>query len=123
MKKYLIRLLLGILLLWAIYFVLTFFFTIEIVSNRFAIVTIKNESGQHAKKVILRHNRGEIEVSGLDDKKEVRLIFKNESESSYKIFVTLSDDRTLTSDEVYFELGYRGTETIRLTDIITNNNW
>lgn len=123
MNKLIVGIAIGLLLGLLCYYSLTFFSSNEFITNDFARVTIKNESGKNAKKILLKHERGSIEVMGLSDKEEIRLIFRNGSENSYKIIVTFDNDITLTSDEIYFEYGYRGTETIKNLEIITENNW
>jgi hypothetical protein len=74
---------------------------------------MRNESGQKVKRIVLEHERGTISALGVNDKEELRIIFKNEGENSYNVSVTLSNDSTLASKSVYFEQGYRGTETIK----------
>jgi hypothetical protein len=123
MNKLLVGIAIGLFLGLFGYYSLTLFLSNEFVSNGFARVTLRNESGKNAKKILFQHERGTIEATGLRDKEEIRFIFKNGGENSYKITVTFDDDLTLTSNEVYFERGYRGTETIWDSGIITENNW
>lgn len=123
MNKLLIGIAIGILLGLFCYYSLTLFSSNERISNDYAKVTIKNESRRNAKKIMLRHARGTIEVSGLKDKEEVGIIFKNIGENSYNVTVTFDNDSTLTSKSVYIEYGYRGKEIIKDSEIITKNNW
>ncbi|MEJ7643742.1 MAG: hypothetical protein WKF87_04055 [Chryseolinea sp.] len=123
MNKLLIGIAIGLLLGLFGYYSLTFFSSSESVSNDFARVTIKNESGRNAKKVLLKHGNGIIETTGLSNKDEIRFIFRNMGENSYKIIVTFDNDLTLSSNPLYIERGYRGTEIIKDFEIITENNW
>lgn len=122
MKKLLIGIILGLLLGVIFYFSMTLFVSNEIISQNFARVTIKNESGRNVKSILLQHQRGEIEANGLNNEGEIRFIFENRGENVYHIIVTLENNTTLTSNEVYFEVGYRGTVTIKETEIIPNIN-
>jgi hypothetical protein len=124
MNKILVGISIGLLLGLIAYYSLTFFSPNEFISKDFARVTIKNESGINAKRILLQHRRGSIEAMGLRDKEEMRFVFRNgNAENSYKILVTFDNDKTVTSKEVYFEYGYRGTETINALVITTENNW
>jgi len=123
MNKLLIGIAIGLLLGLFGYYSLTLFSSNEIISNDYARVTIKNESGRNAKKIVLEHARGTIEASGLNDKEELRFIFKNIGENSYYVTVTFDNDSILTSKPTYIEHGYRGTEVIKDSEIITENNW
>jgi hypothetical protein len=119
MKNIFIGLAIGILLSVAVNYLLAFLSTTETIPNDYARVTIKNESGQLASRVQLRHGKGDIDISGLKDKEEVRLVFRNASENAYHIMVTFDNGSTLTSKEVYFENAYRGTETINASEVKT----
>ena len=121
MNKLSIGIILGLLLGVLSYFTLTLFLSFEIISQDFARVTIKNESGQNAKSILLQHG-GTIVANGLMDGEEIRFIFENKGENVYKVVVTLDNNVTLTSEEVYFEIGYRGTETIKKSEIVTESN-
>ena len=123
MSKLLIGIAIGLLLGLFGYYFLTLFSSNEIISNDYARVTIRNESGRNAKKIVLVHAHGTIEASGLREEEELRFIFKNISENSYNITVTFDNDSTLTSKSIYIEHGYRGKETIKDSEIITENNW
>ncbi|MES2138565.1 MAG: hypothetical protein V4511_02575 [Bacteroidota bacterium] len=123
MKKIIIGIVIGLFIGLIGYFALTVFYSYEPISKDFASVVIKNESGQRVKKIFLKHNSGTFEASNLSDHGQVRFIFQNGGENSYNISVTFDNDSTLTSQEVYFEYSYRGTETITKSKIITKNNW
>jgi hypothetical protein len=123
MNKLLLGIIMGILLVLFGYFCATLFYSNEILSKEFARVTIKNESGKNAKKIVLQHKQGSIVAIGLGDKGEVQFAFKNVGENVYKIIVTFDNDSILTSNEVYFEYGYKGVETIKGSEVITENNW
>ena len=123
MNKVLIGIAIGVLLGLCCSYAINSFSSTESISSDFARVTIKNESGRNAKKILLQHEKGTIEAAGLMDKEEIRFIFKNASENSYKIIVTFDNDSTLTSSPVYIEHGYRGTETIKELEIKTEANW
>lgn len=103
------------------YLASTLFLSFELISQDFARVTIKNESGHYAKSVLLLHD-GTIEAKGLENGREIRFIFENRAENVYKVVVTLDNNVTLASEEVYFENGYRGTETIKESKITTESN-
>jgi len=123
MSRLLTGIAIGLLLGLFGYYSLTLFSSNEIVSNDYAQVTIRNESGRNAKKIVLNHTHGTIEASGLKDKEELRFIFKIKGEDSYTVTVTFDDDSTLTSKSTYIEYGYRGTEIIKDSEVITKNNW
>jgi hypothetical protein len=125
MNRFLAGIAIGILLGLSGYSLLTFFSSNEFVADEFARVTIRNESGKNARRIVLQHGRGSLEARGLRDMEEIRFIFRNGGENSYKIIATFDNDRTLTSDEVYFEHGYRGVETINESAISTTleNSW
>ncbi len=123
MKKLITGIAIGLFIGLIYYFSITLYYSFETISKDFASVTIKNESGQKVKKIFLKHSRGTFEASNLNDLEEIRFIFQNGGENSYKILITFDNDSTLTTKGVYFEYGYRGIETITKTKIITKNNW
>ena len=122
MKKIILGILIGFILVLLGYVGISFNYTIEMVPHTLARVAIKNESGQHVKKVLLRHNRGSIEASNIGDKDLILFQFSNTTENSYTLSVTYSNDSVLTTQPNYFESGYRGTETITAGGIISSNN-
>ena len=123
MKKVIIGITIGLFIGLNCYFASTFFCSNEFISKDNASVTITNESGQQIKAVLLKHNRGTLVANNLNDKDQVRFIFTNRGENTYQVIVTFKNDSIMTSKEVYFEHGYRGTETITKTEIKTKNNW
>jgi hypothetical protein len=123
MNKLLIGIAIGLLLGLFSYYSLTYFTSSESIPNDFARVTIKNESGTNVKKVALQHDKGTIEATALMDKEEIRFVFKNSGENSYKVIVTFDNGSTLSSSPVYIERGYRGAETIKKLEIVTEINW
>lgn len=123
MTKLLIGIAIGLLLGVFGCYSLIFFTSHEIISNDYARVTIRNESGRDAKRIILQHAKGSMEALILKDKEEVEFIFINTGESSYNVTVTLDNDLVLVSKSVYIEYGYRGLEIINASEIITENNW
>lgn len=123
MKKLIIGLLTGLFIGLLYYFIMTSFYSYEPISNDFASVIIKNESGQRIKKISLKHNRGTFESTNLNNLEQIRYIFQNGGENVYYISITFENDSTLKSQSVYFEHGYRGIETIKKSKIITKNNW
>ncbi|MFN8359197.1 MAG: hypothetical protein U0264_04720 [Candidatus Kapaibacterium sp.] len=122
MKKIILGILIGFILVLLGYVGISFNYTLEMVPHTLARVAIKNESGQHVKKVLLRHNRGSIEASNIGDKDLILFQFSNTTENSYTLSVTYSNDSVLTTQPNYFESGYRGTETITAGGIISSNN-
>ncbi len=123
MKKLIIVLLTGLFIGLLYYFIMTSFYSYEPISNDFASVIIKNESGQRIKKISLKHNRGTFESTNLNNLEQIRYIFQNGGENVYYISITFENDSTLKSQGVYVEHGYRGIETIKKSKIITKNNW
>jgi hypothetical protein len=123
MKKLIIGLLTGLFIGLLYYFIMTSFYSYEPISNDFASVIIKNESGQRIKKISLKHNRGTFESTNLNNLEQIRYIFQNGGENVYYISITFENDSTLKSQGVYVEHGYRGIETIKKSKIITKNNW
>ena len=122
MKKAFHGILIGFILVLLGYAGMRLFYTLEMVPHTLARVTIKNESGQHVKKVLLRHNRGSIEATNIGNKDLVLFQFSNTTENSYTLSVTYSNDSVLTTQPNYFEHGYRGTETITAGGIISSND-
>ena|SRR5690349_11525907 len=122
MNRLLIGIILGLILGACGYLTVTIFTSFEIISNNSATITIKNESGQYVKLISLQHQDGTIEARGLRDKEEMRFVFSNQGENTYKVVATFENETTLTSQEVYFEIGYRGTETIKKDQIVTERN-
>src|SRR5688572_15669299 len=98
MNKLLIGIVLGVTLGVFSYFALTPFMSFEIVSNDFARVTVKNESGQYARSIVLSKGGGTIKANGLRDGEEVRFIFENKGENTIKLIVTLDNDVELASE-------------------------
>lgn len=123
MTKLIIGIALGLLLGTMLYFTCTLSYSLEPISKDPAIVTIKNESGQFVKKVLLQQGHGTMEVNGIPNKDEIRFMFSNLGENSFHITATLANDSTFTSKEIYIEYGYRGTETITKSGIDTQSNW
>ena len=123
MKKLILGITIGILFGLFYYFIMTFCYSYEPIPNEFATVSIKNESGQRIKKILLKHNRGTIESTYLNNLEEIRFIFQNNGENEYNLKVTFENDSILNSQSVYFEYGYRGIEIIKKSRIITKNNW
>jgi putative heme iron utilization protein len=123
MKKVFIGIVIGFLIALGVYYSLTLFSSQEWLSNDFARVTFVNESGKTLKKVMLQHERGTLEAREVKDHAELRFIFENQGENSYKIWATFDNDSTLTSDGPYFELGYRGVVTITDSAIVIKDNW
>ena len=123
MKKVFIGIVIGFLIALGVYYSLTLFSSQEWLSNDFASVTLVNESGKTLKKVVLQHERGTLEAREVKDHAELRFIFENQGENSYKIWATFENDSTLTSDGPYFELGYRGVVTITDSTIVIKDNW
>jgi hypothetical protein len=123
MNRLTIGILIGLVLGLLGYFVTNLFVSTEIISQDFARVAIRNQSGHFAKSVLLQHESvvSTIEARGLENGKEIRFVFESRGESTYKVIVTLDNNVTLTSKEVYFEIGYRGTETITESEIITES--
>lgn len=72
---------------------------------------------------MLQHNEGTLEAREVRDHAELRFIFENQGENSYKIWATFDNDSTLTSDGPYFELGYRGVVTVSDSAIAIKDNW
>jgi hypothetical protein len=122
MKKTIHGILIGFILVLLGYAGMRLFYTLEMVPHSLARVAIKNESGQHVKKVLLRHNRGSIEATNIGNKDLVLFQFSNTTENSYTLSVTYSNDSVLTTHPNYFESGYRGIETITAGGIITSND-
>ncbi|RAW01886.1 hypothetical protein [Pseudochryseolinea flava] len=124
MRKLYIILLLSFFVVFVGYYTWILFSTsTELISNDLARVTIKNESGHEAKLVQLQHGMGKLECHNLKNEGEVRFVFQNLGENSYSITAILDNGDTIRSKGVYFEIGYRGTETIMDTTIVTENNW
>ena len=123
MKKVIIGISIGLFIGLICYFASTIFYSNEFISKDNASVTITNESGQQVKKVLLKHKGGTLEANNLYDTDQVRFIFTNKGENSYQIIVTFENDSVMSSQGVYIEHGYRGTETITKTKIETKNNW
>ncbi|MBK9247525.1 MAG: hypothetical protein IPM69_05295 [Ignavibacteria bacterium] len=123
MKKTFLGILIGFILVLLRYVGMSFNYTLEMMPHTLARVAIKNESGQHVKKVLLRHNRGSIEATNIRNKDLVLFQFSNTNENSYTLSVTYSNDSILITQPNYFEHGYRGTETITAGGIISSNNW
>ena len=89
-------------------------------SNGLTQITVKNESGKNVKRATLQHHGGSFEATGLKNHDEVQFVFKNEGENVYTIHVTFEDASTLTSQEMYFEYGYKMTETIKRDTIVSD---
>ena len=123
MKKVLIGIVIGFLFSLLGYYSLTLFSSREWLSNDFAQVIIKNESGRTLKKIMLQHKEGTLEAREVRNHAELRLIFENQGENSYEIRATFDNDSTLTADGGYFELGYRGIVTISDSAIAIKDNY
>jgi hypothetical protein len=122
MIKFVMGIAVGMVLAFMGFFVKNSFSSREIISKDLARVTVKNESGKIVKRITLQHNNGTLEASPLSSGEEVRFIFNNGGENVYKILVTFDDGSTLASQGVYFEYGYRGIETIKTTEIVTESD-
>ncbi len=123
MKKVLIGIVIGFLLALGVYYCMMLFSSQERLSNDFARVTIKNESGKTLKKIMLQHGGGTLEAREVSDQAELRFIFENRGENSYIIRATFDNDSILTADGGYFELGYRGVVTISDSAIAIKDNY
>lgn len=108
MKNLNIGIVLGLLIGMFVYFVSTFWGSLEYISYDLACVTIKNESSFNIKKLTLKHKNGSIEATNIRDKEQIRFLFNNESENTFFINANLENDTNLISDEVYFESAYKG---------------
>jgi hypothetical protein len=122
MIKFVFGITVGIILAFVGFFVKNSFSSRETISKDLARVTVKNESGRTVKRITLQHNNGTLEASPLSSKEEVRFVFNNAGENVYKILATFDDGSTLASQGVYFEYGYRGIETIKTTEIVTEHD-
>ena len=110
------------LILAAILFIASQVFGIEWVTSNYAIVTIQNKSSKNIKRLVLNHNRGLIQADRLPPKNETRFIFENgSSENTYKVLVFFDNDSTISTNEIYFEYGYRATVTITDSGIVTKD--
>jgi hypothetical protein len=123
MKKIIIGIVIGLLLGLIGYLASTLYYSHEFISYDLASVTIRNESGQTVKKIFLKHGHGTLEATDIGNGDQIRFLFTNSGENSYDVTVTLDNDSVLKSNSVYFEYGYRGTETITKSEITTKNNW
>ena len=113
MKRTFIGLLVGAALGFVVGFLATKYLIIGAVPSGYVCVTIKNESGQHIKSIVLKRNSlNSIESNSLEDKAELSLTFKNGGEGTYSIVATFDNDSILKSQENYVEGGYKATETI-----------
>jgi hypothetical protein len=122
MIKIILGIILGITLgILASYFITKMFHT-EPIPNEYVRVTVLNKSGQKIKTLILKHERGSIEMKDLSDRESVILIFKNIGENSYRIIAKLDNDSIVSSRGEYIESGYRRTETIFCDSIETYRN-
>jgi hypothetical protein len=112
MKKTFIGLLIGAILGLVFGYFITKYLLIGTVPTGYVCVTVRNESGQHIKSVLLKSNAGSIETKSLNNKEEVNLIYKNGGEGTYFIVSTFDNDSTLSSKAMYVEGGYKTTEII-----------
>lgn len=87
-------------------------FLIDPIPSAYVRVTVVNQSGQLIKSLILKHEKGNIEMKDLRDRDHVKLFFKNGGENSYQIIATLANDSTVSSRGEYVESGYKRTEII-----------
>ncbi len=123
MKSKLIGILIGLTLGLLIHFALRLFYSYEFLSHSQTSVTIKNKSGHLLTTLQLKHKGGTLQASNIYDSEEIRFIFPSSGENSYNVIATLDNDSVIESQGVYFERGYRGTETVTSSKIITDNNW
>lgn len=112
MKQTLIGLLIGAILGFIAGYLKTEFLIGESVQPNYVYVTVVNKSEHLIKSILLKHEKGNIEIQKIVKNEKVTLIFKNGGESTYRINATLDNDSTLISNEMYVEGGYRTTETI-----------
>ena len=81
-------------------------------------VTVRNETGHDIAKVALT-GLGEINaISKIKDKEEFRFAFKSYGENVISVNVVLDNGQSLTSEEEYFESGYRITATVKGSEIV-----
>lgn len=95
----------------------------EKISLKTAFITIKNESDFKINKATLKHGYGELIISNIGIDETAYLGFPNSSENTYTLTIELENDSVLKTVESYFEYGLRATETIKNTEIITENDW
>jgi fluoride ion exporter CrcB/FEX len=112
MKQTIIALLIGITVGLIIGSLATTYLQGSTVPRGYVCVSIRNQSGQNIKSLLLQYNSGSIVTNHLRDKDEVNLTFKNGAEGTYSIVSTFDNETTLTSKEIYVEGGYKTTETI-----------
>lgn len=85
-------------------------------------VTIINHSGKAIKKIILKHEKGSINIDPIDINSQASVTFRSPGENSYILTAILINGDTLVSNGSYVEGGYKSTETITSESISTRHD-
>ncbi|MBG8554055.1 hypothetical protein [Hymenobacter guriensis] len=83
----------------------------------YVCVIVKNQSKRPIKLLTLKHERGSIEVKGLQQGEQTNVIFKSPGENAYSVIAKFESGSTVASRKEYIEGGYRRVNTI-FTDTI-----
>jgi hypothetical protein len=112
MKKLILWILIGMTVGLFSGFYITAKFLMESIPKDYVCVTVYNKSGQKIKSLVLKHEKGTLEMKDFPDNETTKFIFKNKGENSFQVFATLENDSTLITSKEYIESGYRIAEII-----------
>jgi hypothetical protein len=123
MKKLFVGILFGVAISFCLLGIESLFNSREKIAFKTAFITIKNESDYSITKATLKHGSGEMVITNINKGKTAYLGFPNGIENSYQLIVVLENDSILKTKSYYFEYGLRAVETIKNSEIISENNW